>query len=406
MANPEHVEIVKQGASAIAKWRESWPDVRLDLSSADFAGAELGDVSLIGADMSGANVFQVNLVEANLRGANLRGANLDGATLIKANLLGANLISASLIGANLGYADFTEASLCEANLSGANLRGTNLGYANLSEANLSEANLNRANLLVADLTSANLSGAELQIANFLRTTLKGTKFRNAVAGSTNFSNIDLSNAVDLESVLHIGPSTIGIDTLYQSRGLLPDSFLRGCGVPEPMITYYRSLIEAQNPLQLQFYSCFISYSHNDEAFCKQLHQRMRTAGLRVWFAPEDMKGGDKIRPQVEKALHEQDKLLVVLSEESMNSNWVKHEIKQSHKRAVAEQRNVLFPIRMVPYDAVLKWSEFDHSAAIDIADEIRSYHILDFSGWENPEQFEKAFQKLLVDLRKVEPPKV
>jgi hypothetical protein len=43
MANPEHVELVRQGAEAIAKWREENPDTKLDLRGAALAkvrGAE------------------------------------------------------------------------------------------------------------------------------------------------------------------------------------------------------------------------------------------------------------------------------------------------------------------------------------------------------------------------------
>ena len=68
---------------------------------------------------------------------------------------------------------------------------------------------------------------------------------------------------------------------------------------------------------IEFYSCFISYSHRDEDFCKRLHSRMRDEHLRVWFAPEDIKSGQKIHEQVDQAIRVHDKLLVVLSEEGL-----------------------------------------------------------------------------------------
>ena len=43
IANPEHLEIVKQGTAAIARWRKEHPDVWLDLRSADLCGANLCD---------------------------------------------------------------------------------------------------------------------------------------------------------------------------------------------------------------------------------------------------------------------------------------------------------------------------------------------------------------------------
>ena len=47
-------------------------------------------------------------------------------------------------------------------------------------------------------------------------------------------------------------------------------------------------------IDVQFSSCFISYSPKDEEFARRLHGKMRDAHLRVWFAPEDMKSGAKL----------------------------------------------------------------------------------------------------------------
>jgi len=42
--------------------------------------------------------------------------------------------------------------------------------------------------------------------------------------------------------VHFSPSTIGVDTLYISKGKIPEVFLRGCGVPERMIAFIASLV--------------------------------------------------------------------------------------------------------------------------------------------------------------------
>jgi hypothetical protein len=41
-------------------------------------------------------------------------------------------------------------------------------------------------------------------------------------------------------------------------------FLRGCGVPDALISYIPSLIGSMSPIQ--FYSSFISYSAKDKPF--------------------------------------------------------------------------------------------------------------------------------------------
>ena len=89
MANPEHVEIVKQGAEAIVEWRDKPPVERLALSGADLSGADLRI-----AKLREVRLFEMNLSGANLREADLREANLGGAKLFKTDLSRANLSEA------------------------------------------------------------------------------------------------------------------------------------------------------------------------------------------------------------------------------------------------------------------------------------------------------------------------
>jgi len=252
----------------------------------------------------------------------------------------------------------------------------------LSEANLSEANLSEANLSEANLSAADLSAADLSVA---------------IVGATTFGNNDLSSVKGLDTVHHQVPSTIGIDTIYNSGGKIPDVFLRGCGVDENFIRFIPSLLGAVEPFQL--YSCFISYSTKDEEFAHRLHSRLRDAKARVWFAPEDIKGGEKIYEQIERAIQLHDRLLLVLSENSLRSNWVETEIRKAIEVEKRENRRKLFPIRITEYETLKMWRCFDADSGRDLAIEVREYFIPDFSNWKNHDSFEAAFDKLLRDLR-------
>jgi hypothetical protein len=84
----------------------------------------------------------------------------------------------------------------------------------------------------------------------------------------------------------------------------------------------------------------------------------------------------------------------------MNSDWVKTEIANARKREVLEQRDVLFPIRLVSYDAIQKWKCFDADIVKDSAREVREYFIPDFSNWGDKAAYEKSFQRLIDDLSK------
>lgn len=117
---------------------------------------------------------------------------------------------------------------------------------------------------------------------------------------------------DLDPVRHDGPSTIGVDTLYLSKGNIPEVFLRGCGVPDAFITYSKSLIGSA----IEFYSCFISCSTRDQDFADRLYADLQAKGVRCWFATEDLKIGDKFRSRIEESIRLDDKLLLVLSEAS------------------------------------------------------------------------------------------
>src|SRR5271157_5878296 len=204
-------------------------------------------------------------------------------------------------------------------LSRADLSRANLGWAYLSGADLSGADLSEADLRRADLSGANLSGANLRGADLIRSDVRETDFSEAALGGTVFAYVDLSTAKGLDTVRHKGPSTIGVDTIYRSKGKIPEVFLRGAGLPDEFIAYIGSFVGRP----IEFYSCFISYSGKDQEFADRLYERLQNKGVRCWFAPHDVKAGEKLHEQIDQAIRLHDKLLLILSEHSMNSEWVR-----------------------------------------------------------------------------------
>src|SRR4051794_6199036 len=73
----------------------------------------------------------------------------------------------------------------------------------------------------------------------------------------------------------LGPSIIDHRTLQRS-GPLPLAFLRGVGLPDPLIDYLPPLLN--QPIQM--YSCFISYSSRDQAFAERLYADLQNKGVR------------------------------------------------------------------------------------------------------------------------------
>ncbi|HTI71329.1 MAG TPA: toll/interleukin-1 receptor domain-containing protein [Candidatus Limnocylindria bacterium] len=335
-------------------------------------------------DLRGANLKDAKLQAANLQAANLEGANLFSADLFCAKLQGANLRMAYLQGANLFNANLTDADLYGANLRGANLRA----------ANLQRANIYGADLYGANLCGANFQNTQLSMANLSHAAFGDAQFDHSCMGTTTIGDADLSRVVGLETVNHAYPSTIGIDTIYQSKGRISDAFLRSAGVPDEIIAL-AGHIRTGPPLQ--FYSCFISYSHRDEEFARKLFSRLQANKVRVWFAPEEMKGGRKLHEQIDEAIRTYDKLILVLSDHSILSEWVETEVKHAHRREKRENRRMLFPIRLTDYLTLTEWKCYDGGK--DLGDEVREYFIPDFSNWKKEAAFGKALARLLADLK-------
>jgi len=218
-------------------------------------------------------------------------------------------------------------------------------------------------------------------------------------GYTTIANVDLSTVKELETIRHSGPSTIGIDTIYRSKGKIPEIFLRGAGVPEPFIVQMNALVAAMEPIQ--FYSCFISCSTIDLQFAERLYADLQAKNVRCWLASHDVQGGQKLHDQIDQAIHVHQKVLLILSSDSMSSEWVKTEIAKSRKREVREKKQVLFPVRLVSFEKIRDWECFDADTGKDSAREIREYFIPDFSDSKHHDRYNAAFGRLLKDLKAV-----
>jgi hypothetical protein len=308
---------------------------------------------------------------------------------------GSRPVDIDLRGAGLSYLD-----LKNADLSWANLYGADLSDSDLRNSDCGLAYLVRCNLSGADLTGASLHAATMSRTLFHSTRLNKTDFANARLGKTLFLGLDLSSALGLESCGHSAPSIVDVITLQRSSHL-PIEFLRGCGLPDRWIEYLPSL---QNE-PVRFYSCFISYSTQDQDFADRLHADLQNNSVRCWFAPHDIAGGKKIHDQIDEAIRVYDRLLLILSESSMVSEWVRTEIANARQKELEHGRQVLFPISIVPYERVRAWKAFDADTGKDSAREIREYFIPDFTGWDTDHgRYKAAFEKLLKGLKAEDKP--
>ncbi|HJQ14474.1 MAG TPA: toll/interleukin-1 receptor domain-containing protein [Anaerolineales bacterium] len=422
MANAEQVSILKRGVDVWNGWRAKNIYVYTDLNEADLNGvnlrgadlriahlrranlfrADLHGANLSGADLSDANLREANLSEANLTKANLKGAMLGNAFVRDANLSETNLLAANLRNANFKRANLSGANLMVADLEGTDLSGANLSKTNLTKSDLSGINLRRADLSGAKLTGTNLARSNLMEARFIETDLTGVNLSQAVVGSTVFAGSDLGQVKGLEGLDHRGPSYISMDTFVLSTGKIPEVFLRGCGLSDADIEYAKlsnpalSTHESMNMLQKlhalraeqapQISLLFISYSSANSQFVELVGNQLTQKGIRYWRDMHEKNG--QRQKQTAWAISQRSKFLLVLSEQSMKSDWIEQDVQEARKLEKDMGRVVLCPVALDD-----SWK--DSRSPKTIMEQIPEHSILDFSGWKDKSEFDDMLRTLL-----------
>ncbi len=385
MANPEHLKILKQGVEVWNRWRAENPETKPDLSR-----AALIDVEIPGA---------------NLQGTNLQATDLTAADLEATSFLGADLRNADLYGASLVGADFQGAYLRETDL-----RGTDLSEANLQQADLQKVSFKRCSLGGVNLEDAKLVGAELRGANleFARLgTLRGADLAGA----------NLSNSVCLLDRVHLGSNkkviangSLSDPEVYWARVHIGDvsdfdydhdpddesywvtPHVIGETVHQALL---RQLVDQEvgvETIQPKFHSCFISYCHVDKTFARDLCEQLQVRGILCWLDEHDLKPGDRISDEVDEAIRRRDKTLLCCSKASLNSWWVKDEIRKAQERERDEGRDIIIPL-MVDRYLLDGWKD-------GLASDLRSRLAADFTGWEHDNvKFEAQFERVVKALR-------
>jgi len=382
----------------------------VDLRDAILSGADLRGANLSNAKLNGANLSKVSLTKANLKGADLRGANLSEACLIETNLDEADLRLADLKLADLSGACLIKTNLnnCylrESYIRGANLRSANLIEANIKQADLSDtvvyganlwqANLSGANLLNtvicdSDLYGANLANANLMKSSFINTNLDNVDMTRATIYKTNFCSVDLSNVQGLESTVSFGPCTLGIDTIYRSKGQISRVFLRNCGLPDNLMEY----LQTQTKNDYEYDTCFISYSIEDQDFAYRLYTDLQNHGIRCWFTLENMNIEDKFTYLIDEVIYEQKKMLLIISSISIHSKWIEKVFKTALSRELVADKKILFPLLI---DDIVMKMDIGWASAIN-----QSSHTADFTQWRNQDFYNTALEKLISKLKSSE----
>jgi hypothetical protein len=353
MANPQHLEILSQGVEVWNRWQKTNFNILPDLSNHNFENAEmpyidLRNVLLNGSNFTNANFYYANFVNTVCHKTNFTSAYFSNAQIIKSWFDGASFV---------------------------------------------QANCLRTSFHDSILNGANFEKCHLEQAIFKRVLLDKTNFSEATLARTSFDNCDLSPTIGLETARHLAPNSIGIDTLYLSKGYISEEYLKKSGIPENFVTYSKSL--TSNPIE--FYDCFISFTEKDDVFSKKIYDDLIRNNVRCWRWIEDAKGGKPLRISIDEAIKVHEKVVVICSKSSLNSPAVIEEIEKALNKEDAQIREgkdgeVLFPITIDDY--VFNW---DHP----LKDRVKRPRILDFRGWNSEsEKYRISLECLVRDLNK------
>ncbi len=388
-------ESISSVLQVIQRLREHNPNRTLDMVGLNLAGLDLSGLDFRGAVLRHANFTNANLDGANLSEVNLIGADLDGASLVGTDLEGANLYHASLFGARLFKANLRRAELRFVTFTGSGLQKTVLDDANLSAAQFS----------VVNMANASLRRAKLLFTHFLGADVEGVDFAGAQFSSTAFIGVDLSRAIGLDSAEHDGPSYLDTATFRESKYSIPKKFLLGCGFSE----WDQKAMDIGNPqlnpsslrqqceqlvtdrlTETGMKRAFISYSRKDQKFVDKLYKHLQQAGSIVWLDKHELLAGP-LQKQVARAIAKQDVVILVLSQSSIQSDWVENELEMAYSIESAQSRPVLCPIAID--DAWKdKTSNPDEPSRV-LWRKLPVNNILDFSKWKS-KGFNEAFDKL------------
>ena len=277
----------------------------------------------------------------------------------------------------------------------ADLRQANLREADLSRADLLQADLLQADLRGADLRGANLSGATLVSATLVRANLLQADLSETYLGNTVFSFTSLESVKGLSTCRHNGPSSLDYATLMASSPL-PEIFLRGCGLSDAFIQYLPSFWNQP----IQFYSCFISYSHADQPFARRLHDSLQGRGIRCWLDEKQLLPGDQIYDAVDQGIRLWDKILLCCSEASLcKSWWVDNEIQialNKEQQIMKERGKKVLALIPLNLDGYLLSGQWQSGMRTQILGRLAA----DFTGWEKDNaKFEGQLERVVKALR-------
>ncbi|WP_224961074.1 TIR domain-containing protein [Geomonas subterranea] len=158
----------------------------------------------------------------------------------------------------------------------------------------------------------------------------------------------------------------------------------------------------EKPMRL--YSCFISYSTEDENFASRLYNDLQASGINCWKWNHDARTGRDLWAEITDAIRKHEKVVLIASQYSLSSPAVNKEIERAVQLEEERERkklngqyygdtNVIFPVSLDDYI----FTGWDGARKSDIIRKV----VADAREWlSEPSKYLDLVKKLLRDLRR------
>jgi tetratricopeptide (TPR) repeat protein len=92
---------------------------------------------------------------------------------------------------------------------------------------------------------------------------------------------------------------------------------------------------------------FVSHSHQDDAFCRELVEALRKTGANVWYDEHNM-GSGQLGPTIERELRARPVFVLILSPAAVSSNWVEDESRWAYGLYRKDRSRTILPVLADP----------------------------------------------------------
>lgn len=181
--------------------------------------------------------------------------------------------------------------------------------------------------------------------------LLGDKIEDALRKAATLTGISPFNSSDLNPLL---------EWAHSLNALRPNL------IAEDLIDAATENKEQRHQTDSKRRIAFLSHSSLDKPFIRQLAADLTANGIGVWLDEQHIRVGDSIPEKIAQGLAESDYFLLGISQNSLNSEWVKKELNNALVNEVERRKVHILPLkldnsRMPSIIADKKYADFSNS---------------------------------------------